>query len=79
MSAYAGQTVLLRFRYKTDEYTYLKGILIDEIVLDTFTDGAEAGDNGWALNGFKATTGVRISVGAPKRHLNKVSFWLIRP
>ncbi len=61
MGAYAGQNVLLRIRYKTDEYTYLKGILVDEIALGNFTDGAEAGDNGWTLNGFRATTGVEPS------------------
>ena len=62
MSAYAGKDVLLRIRYKTDDYTYLKGFLVDEIALDTtYICGAETGDNGWTLNGFKAPTGVDFS------------------
>jgi len=64
MNAYAGQTVLLRLRYKTDEFTNLKGVMADEITLGTFADGAETGDNGWTLNGFKNTTGVENSNAA---------------
>ena len=59
VSAYAGQDVLLRIRYKTDEFTVLNGILVDEIAVgDQPVDNAENGTNGWNLNGFKATTGV---------------------
>ena len=61
MAAYAGQTVSLRFRYKTDDYTFLSGILIDDIALGSFTDGAENGANGWTLAGFKASTGAESS------------------
>ena len=61
MNAYAGQTVQLRLRYKTDEFTTQKGILADEITLGTFTDGAESGDTGWTLGGFKVTNGVENS------------------
>ena len=61
MTPYAGQTVLLRLRYRTDEFVSQKGIMADEITLGGFTDGAEAGDNGWTLAGFKATSGIEAS------------------
>ena len=61
MTPYAGQTVLVRLRYKTDQFTTLNGFLADEITLGPFGDGAEAGDNGWTLSGFKATNGVENS------------------
>lgn len=61
MTPYAGQTVLLRLRYKTDDFVNLKGVMADEITLGGFADGAEAGDNGWTLDGFKATAGVESS------------------
>ena len=58
---YAGQNVLVRLRYRTDAFTVLNGFLADEVALGTFADGAEAGDNGWTLAGFKATNGVEPS------------------
>lgn len=62
LAAYAGQNVQLRVRYKTDENTYLKGILVDEVAVDTtYIDGAEAGENGWTCNGFRTTGGVEPS------------------
>lgn len=64
MSVYAGQTVLIRLRYKTDEYTNLKGIMADEITLGTFYDGAEGENTGWTFNGFKVTSGVESSNAA---------------
>lgn len=64
MTPYAGQTVLLRLRYKTDPFVNQKGIMADEITLGTFADGAETGDNGWTLNGFKNTSGVENSNAA---------------
>jgi immune inhibitor A len=60
LNAYAGQTVLVRVRYKTDPFTYLSGMLVDEITLGTMVDGAES-DAGWTFNGFKATSGVEAS------------------
>jgi immune inhibitor A len=68
MNAYAGQTVLLRLRYKTDEFVNQKGIMADQITLGAFADGAEAGDNGWTLAGWKATNGVESS-NAPHYYL----------
>jgi immune inhibitor A len=61
MNAYAGQTVLLRLRYKTDEYTNLKGFMVDEIRLGSFYDGAEGDNTGWTFSGFKVTTGIEVS------------------
>jgi immune inhibitor A len=62
MTAYAGQQVLVRLRYKTDEYTNLKGIMADEIALGAFTDGAETGGAAWTFNGFKVTSGLENSM-----------------
>ena len=61
---YAGQAVLVRLRYKTDEYTNLKGVMADEIALGTFYDGAESGSGQWTLNGFTVTTGVESSMAS---------------
>jgi immune inhibitor A len=61
MTPYAGQTVQLRLRYKTDSNTVLSGFLADEIKLGSFEDGAENGDANWAMNGFKVTNGVESS------------------
>jgi immune inhibitor A len=65
LSAYAGQTIGLRFRYSTDpaaagnSASVLDGIFVDEVAIKTagstvFTDGAEAGANGWTLAGWSA-------------------------
>ena len=65
LSAYAGQTIGLRFRYTTDgavggnDPAVPNGIFIDAIEITSngtviFSDGAEAGANGWALVGFSA-------------------------
>ena len=60
LAAYAGQTVLLRLRYVTDGFVAQNGVLADAITLGSFTDGAEAGDNGWTLDGFQRTTGTEV-------------------
>ena len=63
MSAYAGKTVGLRFRYATDgaaqgtDPTAPSGIFLDDIKLvagttTVFADGAESGANGWTAKGF---------------------------
>jgi len=65
LSAYAGKSVGLRFRYSTDpavggnDAAAPNGIFIDAITITSggatvFADGAEAGDNGWTLDGFAA-------------------------
>jgi immune inhibitor A len=65
LSAFAGQTVGLRFRYTTDgavrgqDPALPAGIFIDDVAVTAggstvFSDGAEAGANGWTANGFSA-------------------------
>ncbi|MBN1171002.1 MAG: immune inhibitor A, partial [Micromonosporaceae bacterium] len=59
LSAYAGQTITLRFRYSTDGAVGGMGFFADDITVtaggtEVFTDGAESGDNGWTANGFSA-------------------------
>jgi len=61
LSAYAGQTVLLRLRYWTDGFVQGKGLMADQIVLGSFADGAEGGTGGWTLNGFAASDGTETS------------------
>jgi immune inhibitor A len=60
LSAYAGQTVLLGFRYWTDVAVAEPGISIDEISIDGgAADGAE-NDGGWT---FDPSDGFRVSTG----------------
>jgi len=57
LSAYAGKTVQLRFRYSTDLNTGGYGIFVDDIKIgSSFSDGAEAGNQGWTANGFSIQT-----------------------
>ena len=62
LSAYAGKNVQFRFRYATDGGLAEAGAFLDNIVVKKgtttiLTDGAESGDNGWTLDGFRTTTG----------------------
>ncbi len=52
LSAFAGQTVNLGFRYWTDGAAVESGLQVDDITLD-----GTAHDTGWTLNGFRVTTG----------------------
>ncbi|MFB1045671.1 immune inhibitor A domain-containing protein [Streptomyces chrestomyceticus] len=57
LDAYVGKKIDLRFRYQTDGGAAQKGFAADAISVTAdgkalFTDGAEAGDNGWAAKGF---------------------------
>ena len=65
LSAYAGKTVTLRLRYKTDgasqgnpdDTDMQPGLFADEFTLTSgtttvFSDGAESGNNGWTPTGF---------------------------
>lgn len=66
LSAYAGQTVKVRFRYRTDGGAAgndadpgNNGFFVDDIAVvaggvTVFSDGAEAGAGGWTGVGFKA-------------------------
>ncbi|MGL5909465.1 MAG: immune inhibitor A domain-containing protein [Phycicoccus sp.] len=58
MSAYAGKTVELRFRYVTDGGTagnddaVVDGWFVDDIAIGGFTEDAESGTDGWTASGF---------------------------
>jgi immune inhibitor A len=58
LSAFAGKTVDLRFRYATDAATHELGFFADDIKLTAggktlLSDGAESGANGWTAAGFE--------------------------
>jgi hypothetical protein len=63
LSAYAGQKVLIRFEYVTDEGLNSPGFLVDDISIPEigYSDNAEA-DNGWLAEGF-----VRIGSHVPQK------------
>ncbi|HWI43688.1 MAG TPA: immune inhibitor A domain-containing protein [Nocardioides sp.] len=63
-----GQASLFRFRYATDGGYNLAGAFLDNITVGSFTDGAEAGDNGWTVDGFKISTGTE-SKTTPRYYL----------
>jgi immune inhibitor A len=59
LSAFAGQTVGLRFHYATDGAVGGKGFFADDVALTAggttvFQSGAEAAPEGWTLKGFEA-------------------------
>ena len=57
LSAFAGQTIQLRFRYWTDGAVAGDGFSVDDInITGNSADGAET-DPGWAYSGFSRTTG----------------------
>ena len=62
LSAFAGQTVTLGFRYWTDVNTGGFGFMADELNVTGFpTDGAEA-DAGWTFAGFRISTGTESAL-----------------
>jgi immune inhibitor A len=59
LSAFAGKTIDLRFRYATDAATHGLGFFADDVKLTAggqtlVDDGAENGANGWTATGFQA-------------------------
>ena len=80
LSAYAGKTVALRFRYKTDggvagndDDPGNNGFFVDDIAVragatTVFSDGAEHGTNGWTADGFSAV-GTSTSADFPQYYL----------
>ncbi|MEI8411055.1 MULTISPECIES: immune inhibitor A domain-containing protein [unclassified Kribbella] len=67
LSAYAGKTVGLRFRYTTDPAAVEKGFFADDIKVTSGTttlveSGAEAAPEGWTLDGFSAQGASFISL-----------------
>jgi immune inhibitor A len=70
LSAYAGKTIGLQFRYTTDPAAGGKGFFADEIKVTSGTttlvdSGAEATPEGWTLNGFSS-----IGASYTSRHDN---------
>lgn len=62
LSAYAGQSVLFRFRYQTDGGVHHAGPFLDDIALvvngtTAWSDDVEAGEGGWTARGFTRFTG----------------------
>jgi immune inhibitor A len=63
LSAYAGESVLVRFLYITDWATELTGFFVDDIAITDgtgtlLTDGLESGSGNWVLEGWQRTTGL---------------------
>ena len=58
LSAYAGETVMLRFEYVTDDATNQTGLAIDDIEIPEieYSDDA-SGDGDWEAEGFVRVTG----------------------
>lgn len=54
LTPYAGQQILLRFEYVTDEGVHEQGFIVDDIAIPelSYADDAEAGDGGWEAAGF---------------------------
>ena len=62
LTAFAGQTVTIGFRYWTDPFVNEPGFQIDELQIPgQATDGAEA-DAGWTFDGFRTTDGSEIQM-----------------
>ena len=60
LSAYANQTIQLRFRYWTDGAAVGDGFSFDDLAITGLpTDGAET-DTGWTYDGFIRTTGTEV-------------------
>jgi len=75
LSAYAGQDVSLRLRYTTDgavagnDPDVPDGVFLDDLAIEgVFADGAEDGDNGWAVDGF-ATVGSTATNSYPNYYI----------
>ncbi len=66
LSAYAGQEILLRFEYVTDDALNTPGWLIDDVSIPElgYQDDVEAGPAGWLAEGF-----VRTNNAVPQRYL----------
>jgi hypothetical protein len=69
ISAYAGQEVLIRFEYVTDDAVNRPGWTLDDISIPEidFYDDVESGVNGWQAEGF-----VRMNNILPQRFLAQV-------
>ena len=61
-----GKDTLFRFRYATDGGVNEAGAFLDDISITSgkgysFSDGAESGDNGWTVDGWKVSTGTETA------------------
>jgi immune inhibitor A len=66
LDAYAGQAITFRFLYRTDGGVAPDGFFADEVTATAdgtplFSSGAEDGEEGWALDGFRSTTGTETA------------------
>lgn len=84
LTAQAGKKVLIRYHYRTDGGVSSGGFFADEIKLvadgaDVFTDGAEAGANGWTVKGF-TTVGASITADYDNYYIasNRQYLWYDR-
>jgi immune inhibitor A len=62
LSAYAGKSIQVRYRYATDGGLHYEGPFLDDIVITAdgatlFSDDVESGDNGWTAKGFTRMSG----------------------
>jgi hypothetical protein len=66
LTPYAGQKIMLRFEYVTDDATTGEGMLLDDISIPeiNYSTDAEADDGGWKAEGW-----VRIENSLPQRFL----------
>lgn len=66
LSPFAGQEILLRFQYITDDAVHLDGWAIDDIAIPQlgYTDDVESDDEAWQAAGF-----VRLTATLPQRFL----------
>jgi immune inhibitor A len=82
LSAYAGKTIGLQFRYTTDANTGGFGFHADAIKLTSgattvFDSGAEASPEGWTLNGFSSVGATQTTLHDNyylASHINYVSY-----
>jgi len=66
LTPYAGKTIKLQVRYWTDGAAVGRGFEFDDLAITAgattvFSDGAENGDNGWTLDGFRRTPGTEVT------------------
>jgi immune inhibitor A len=62
LTSAVGGTPMVRFLYRTDGGVALDGFFADDVTITVdgapvVTSGAESGDEGWTLDGFRSTTG----------------------
>ena len=62
LGAWDNKTVLLRFRYETDQAYQGLGWTIDDITVGGFSDDAESGNQGWTASGWSLFEGEATSL-----------------